>query len=407
MEQAGSTQTRVGPYHARVVATRCADYDFERVRAALQELLAPWGGMAAFVQPGERIALKPNLLLGATPEQAITTHPALAAAVAVAVREAGAHPVVVESPGSGIVHTKSVIERVYRKTGYREAADRYGFELSLDMDWQAVSHPQARLVRRLEVMTPILQADGVINLAKFKTHTFMIFTGATKNLFGVIPGLNKVGYHGKLADPGRFADMLLDVAGFVRPRLSIVDGILGMEGKGPGTGGKPRELGVLLAGTDPVAVDVACCRIAGIEAAAVPVLASARERGLWSGRPTDIETLGVPVAELQVKDFAMPSRYTRASMAGRLELFDRFARPLLRGGFAPVPRPKAGRCTLCAACEQACPGKAISMDTRARAAKVDDALCIRCYCCHEVCPSAAIDLEFTGLGRAIHRLGLV
>ena len=407
MEQAGSTQTRVGLDRARVVAARCADYDFEAVRAALREVLAPWGGMGAFVKPGERIALKPNLLLGADPEQAITTHPAVAAAVALAVREAGAYPVVVESPGSGILHTKSVVERVYRKTGYREVADRYGFELSLDMDWEAVSYPEAHLARRLEVMTPILRADGVINLAKFKTHTFMIFTGATKNLFGVIPGLNKVGYHGKLADPGRFADMLLDVAGFVRPRLSIVDGIVGMEGKGPGTGGKPRALGVLLAGTGTVAVDVACCRIAGIDPAAVPVLLSARERGLWSGRPADIETMGVPVAELQVKDFVMPARYTRASMVSQLELFDRLARPLLRGGFAPVPRPKAGRCTLCAACERACPGKAISMDNRARAAKVTDALCIRCYCCHEVCPSAAIDLEFTGLGRAIHRLGLV
>jgi uncharacterized protein (DUF362 family)/Pyruvate/2-oxoacid:ferredoxin oxidoreductase delta subunit len=407
MEQAGSTQTRVGSDQARVVAARCADYDFEGVRAALREVLAPWGGMAAFVKPGERIALKPNLLLGAGPEQAITTHPAVAAAVALAVREAGAHPVVVESPGSGILHTKSVVERVYRKAGYREVADRYGFELSLDMEWEAVSYPEARLARRLEVMAPILRADGVINLAKFKTHTFMIFTGATKNLFGVIPGLNKVGYHGKLADPRRFADMLLDVAGFVGPRLSIVDGIVGMEGKGPGTGGEPRALGVLLAGTDTVAVDVACCRIAGIDTAAVPVLLSARERGLWSGRPADVDTLGVPVAELQVKHFAMPARYTRASMVSQLELFDRLARPLIRGGFAPVPRPKAGRCTLCAACEQACPGKAISMDTRVRAAKVNDALCIRCYCCHEVCPSAAIDLEFTGLGRVIHRLGLV
>ena len=101
-------------------------------------------------------------------------------------------------------------------------------------------------------MKPIVEADGVINLAKFKTHTFMTFTGATKNLFGVIPGLNKVAFHGKLSDPLQFADMLLDVAGFVKPRLkNIIDAVVGLEGRGPGTGGQPRALGFLMAGHRP------------------------------------------------------------------------------------------------------------------------------------------------------------
>jgi uncharacterized protein (DUF362 family) len=359
--------------------------------------------MTAFVRPGERIALKPNLLFGVAPEQAITTHPAIVAAVVAEVRDAGAYPFVVESPGSGIVHTKAVIERVYRRTGMREAAETHGFDLNEDMSWQAVSNPDARLVRRVEVMDPILKADGVINLAKFKTHTFMIFTGATKNMFGVIPGLNKVGYHGKLADPLRFADMLLDVAGLVRPRLSIIDAIVGLEGKGPGTGGNPRQLGFVMAGTDPVAMDVACCRIAHIDTAAVPVLVRARERGLWSGRAADIDCEGVSVDQLAVKDFKLPVKHLRdggTSPVGRLE---QLARPIMRGGFSPVPRPKEGRCKVCRNCERACPTKAMGITDRV--AKVDDSLCIRCYCCHELCPYAAIDLEFTGLGRAMHRLG--
>jgi len=407
MEDARAPRVQAGADRTPVVTARCADYQFADVQAAVRQVLAPLGGMAAFVRPGERIALKPNLLLGAAPEQAITTHPAVVAAVAIEVREAGAYPLVVESPGSGIVHVQSMIERIYRKTGLREAAERYGFELSLDMGWQAVSLPEARLVRRLEVMDPILAVDGVISLAKFKTHTFMVFTGATKNLFGVIPGLNKVGFHGKFVDPLRFADMLLDVAGFVRPRLSIVDGILGMEGKGPGTAGTPRSLGFLLAGTDTVAMDVVCCRIAMIDAAAVPVLVAARERGLWSGRAADIDAVGVPVTELLVKDFALPASHARERGDSPVGLVERLARPVLRGLFTTRPRPKKGRCTVCGSCEQACPGKAITLDTQGRVAKVDDALCIRCYCCHEVCPSAAIDLEYTGLGRAVHRLGQV
>lgn len=388
-----------------VVAARCSAYELGAVQAGLRQVLAPLGGMGAFVRPGERIGLKPNLLFGSAPEQAIVTHPVVVAAVALAVKEAGAHPVVIESPGSGIIHIKSMIERIYRKTAYREVADHYGFELSVDTDWQAVSVPEGRVIRRMEVISPLLRVDGVINLAKFKTHTFMIFTGATKNLFGVIPGLNKVAYHGKFTERDRFAGMLLDVAGFVQPRLNLVDGIVAMEGKGPGTGGTPRPLGLLLAGTDPVAVDVACCRIAGIDTSAVPVLTVAVERGLWSGRPADIETLGLRVADLQVKDFAFPLKNVGSlGVSGSLE---RMGRSLLRGGFSPRPRPQAGPCTLCGSCEQACPGQAITLDKKARVAKVDDSKCIRCYCCHEVCPSAAIELQFTGVGWAMHAFKLV
>jgi uncharacterized protein (DUF362 family)/Pyruvate/2-oxoacid:ferredoxin oxidoreductase delta subunit len=404
MEDSDKLPTPGGPDNS-VVAARCTDYEIESVRAALREALAPLGGMAAFVKSGERIALKPNLLTPAAPERAVITHPAVVAAVALEVKEAGAHPVVVESPGTGVVHARPVIERAFRKVGYMEFAERYGFELSLDTDFESVSAPEALLAKRLEVMSPILHADGVINLAKFKTHMFMTFTGATKNLFGVIPGLNKASYHARLADPRRFADMLLDVAYFVRPRLNIVDGIVGMEGNGPGTGGSPRAIGVLLAGTDPVAVDVACCRIAGIDPGAVPVLVAARNRGLWSGRVADVDTLGVPVADLRVRGFVMPDGYEGIGV-GVGGLLDEPVRRILRR-FNRMPRPRVGRCTLCAACVRACPAKAITLDTEAKVAKVDDSLCIRCYCCHEVCPSAAIDLEFTGMGRAMHRLKLL
>ena len=311
----------------------------------------------------------------------------------------------VESPGTGIVHLAPIIERAYRRSGYKEAAEKYGFELNLDTTWETVSCPEAVWGKRMEIMSPILQADGVINLPKLKTHCFMTLTGATKNLFGVVPGLNKAAYHAKLGDRRRFADLLLDLAYFVKPRLNIVDGILAMEGDGPGLAGTPRQLGVLLAGSDPVAVDAACCRVTGIDPAAVPILTAAAERGLWSGRPEDIESLAVPLDELAVKDFRMPGPYEGMGV-GRFGRLDEPLRQILRR-FNRMPRPKAGRCTACAACEQACPGKAIIIDRKAKVARVDDSLCIRCYCCHEVCPEAAIDLEFTGVGRVMRHLGLV
>jgi uncharacterized protein (DUF362 family)/Pyruvate/2-oxoacid:ferredoxin oxidoreductase delta subunit len=399
------TLARPGAERTAVAAARCADYDFETVRAALREVLVPLGGMAAFVKPGERIALKPNLLMPAAPERAVVTHPVVLAAVAVEVMEAGAHPIVVESPGTGVIHAKPVIERAFRKVGYTEMAERYGFELSIDTAWENVSAPEAKLAKRLEVMTPIVEADGVINLPKFKTHMFMIFSGATKNLFGVIPGLNKASYHARLNDPHRFADMLLDVAYFVQPRLSIVDAVVGLEGDGPGTGGSPRAIGALVAGADTVHVDVACCRIAGIPVTDVPVLMAAKERRLWSGMAQDVRTLGVSIEELLVKDFVLPGSYEGIGV-GNTGFLEEPLRKVLRR-FNRWPVPMVGRCTICGACERACPAKAIELDKRDKVAKVEDSLCIRCYCCHEVCPEAAIDLEYSRMGKVMHKLRLV
>jgi uncharacterized protein (DUF362 family)/Pyruvate/2-oxoacid:ferredoxin oxidoreductase delta subunit len=390
-----------------VSLARCEDYQLEPLRAALKELLVPLGGMAAFVKPGERIGLKPNIIMPAVPERAICTHPLLVAAVALEVREAGGYPVVVESPGAGFVPLKSVMVGVFRRAGYREVADRYDFELSYDTDWDTISHPDGRQAHRVELLRSFLDCDGLINLSKFKTHTFQVLGGATKNLFGLIPGLTKVGYHAKLPAPKLFGDMLLDIASLARPRLNIVDAILAMEGQGPSTSGTPRQMNFLLATDDYVSADLVCCAIAGIDPQAVPMLAAARDRGLWRGRPEDVATVGLPVSAFAVKDFALPGKYLDRGGLGRAQWLADRPRSFMRNGFSPRPRPKVGRCTICGACAQACPGKAIEMDKKTRVALVEDEKCIQCFCCHEVCPNAAIDLEFTGLGKVVHGLGLV
>jgi ferredoxin len=245
----------------------------------------------------------------------------------------------------------------------------------------------------------------VINLPKLKTHMFMTLSAAIKNLFGVIPGLNKAAHHARLNDPKRFAHMLLDLAGLVAPRLNIVDAVLGMEGDGPGSGGTPRTIGALLAGADAVLVDVACCRIIGMDTNAVPTLVAARERHMWSGHATDVETLGVPIADLRVEGFVMPGSMTGIGV-GPLGLMEEPARRFLRR-FNKWPVPKTGRCTLCGSCERGCPAGAISLEQAAEVARVDDSKCIRCYCCHEVCPEAAIDLEYSWMGAFLHRMRVV
>ncbi len=400
------TDVRAGALNGPVSIVRCNDYQIDGVRAALHEALAPLGGMAAFVKPGERIGLKPNLLLGSDPDQAIVTHPAVLAAVALEVREAGASPVVLESPGSGIIPSPRVLARQFAKAGYQAVADSNGFELSLETEWDWVPYAEGRAFKKVEIVRSAMQVDGLINIPKFKTHSWMILTGATKNLFGLIPGLTKVGYHGKYPQKERFAEMLLDVAALMKPRLNVMDAVVGMEGQGPGTGGKPRNVGLLLAGADTISMDAVCCGIAGFDLRAVPVVERALAHGLWDGRLAGVPVFGPAVADVAVRDFKPPVKGV-ASNGLELPVIGEVGRNFLRNGFSPRPRPQVGPCTICGSCEQACPVQAISMEKKPRVARVDDEKCIRCYCCHEVCPHAAIELRFTGAGRLMHGLGIV
>ncbi|MHB0978886.1 MAG: DUF362 domain-containing protein [Thermoleophilia bacterium] len=391
----------------------CASYQDGDVNRALEAVLAPLGGMAAFVSPGERIALKPNLLLAAHPDAAVTTHPALVAAMAAAVRAAGAHPVVVESPGAGIPHTRATLRRVYRRTGLLELAERTGLELSYDTSARSVSHPDAAVAHRVEILNALLECDGVISLPKLKTHYFMTYTGAVKNLFGAVPGFAKPGYHARLHDPARFAHMLLDVATLVRPRLSVMDAVLAMQGDGPGLGGAPRHLGAVLASADPVALDFAACDLVGLDPRRVPVLAAAMERGLapreGGGGPGGPVAVAVAVAgddpaALRVDDFVIPGRLVDPVGLGRAARLEVVLRPLMRELFSARPRPRADRCTGCRTCERACPTGAIAIVDRK--AVVRDELCVRCYCCHEICSEAAVDLVFGRAARVLRAAGL-
>ena len=224
----------------QVYAASCPDY--EQAEACIRALVEQMGGMGRFVRPGERIVLKANLLRAAPPESAICTHPAVVEAVAKLVKEAGGTPVICDSPG-GALHKEAVLRSLYEKTGMAAAAAAAGAELSMDSSTRTVSLPEGKVLRQAEIITPVAEADGVIDLCKMKTHVLMSMTGAVKNLFGVIPGLSKVGYHATHPDHETFADVLLDLTGYVKPRLSLMDGILPWKGTAPAPPAPPGRRG--------------------------------------------------------------------------------------------------------------------------------------------------------------------
>lgn len=385
----------------RVYAVQCPDYD--HVPEKMARLLEMAGGIGAFAGPGEKIALKVNLLHAARPERAVTTHPAVALSVAQAAQDAGAVPFIVDSPGGGYRYDEKTLMKTYRTTGMEDVARTAGIELNLDCSHRIVPFPNGRLIKRFEVISPVLDADGIFNLCKLKTHMFTYMTGAVKNHFGVIPGLAKPGYHAKLHDTSRFAAMLLDLTELMSARLFIMDAVIAMEGEGP-SAGAPRHVGLLLASTNPVALDTVGSKIIGLAADKNPVLVEAEKRGMGPIRLEDVELIGVNKNSLDCGGFQPPATYFEGMGIGRLPWYQRMLSPLFKTGMSVRPVVREKKCIACGVCTKACPVKAITIIEK-KTARIDDDRCIRCYCCHEMCQEKAIDLKQGLLYRLIKPSG--
>lgn len=372
-----------------VAIVRCQDYDQGRVDAAVEEAVGLLGGMKRFVKPGQRVLLKVNLLRASDPSEGIVTHPSVVRALVPLVRRAGGHIVIGDSPGG--TFSPSVLRRAYRKSGLLSLAEEMDVELNYDVGETRLSFPEGGLLKALDVADFALSADVIISLPKLKTHAFMVLTGAIKVMFGIVPGLTKAGYHAKLLTKERFAEMLLDVLRFAPPALSIMDGVVGMEGDGP-SAGDLRHLDVIMASSDSVALDMAAAHMLGIDPREVPVLAAAMRRGLDSGRLEDLQLLGVEWEELRVPDFRLP-------IGGReITSLPGFILRLMTRTLIVSPQAN-GRCVGCGICAENCPVQAITIEDRT--ARMDWDACIRCYCCHELCPERAIDLKRSRVGEVV------
>ena len=375
---------------ANVYIVKCESY--EKADEKVGELLALMGGMGQFAKAGEKITLKANLLAASSPEKAVTTHPAIVAAVGKLAKGEGAIPMIADGPGSGYLHTEATLRKVYKTCGMLDVAEQAGIDINMDTGSDKVSFPQGKVVKRLDVIKPITQADGVFNLCKMKTHMLMHVTGAVKNCFGIIPGLSKVGYHAKMYKKSSFADMLLDLTLYVSPRLSIMDAVLAMEGEGPGASGTPRQVGLLLASTSPLALDVVAGEIMGLPRDLNPVLMAAEKRGMTPYRIEDVNIIGEELAPLIIPDY---------KFTATVDALVRKAGKSAKDGGAPAPEQaqypvvSEEKCIGCGICVDSCPQKTIALETLQGKshAVIDPENCIRCYCCHELCPHAAIEIK--------------
>lgn len=376
-----------------VAIVRCADYGEETCERALREVLVPFGGLD-WVRPGMRVVIKANLVSAMKPEKAATTHPALLAALTRMLRERGANVVIGDSPGGTFAAPH--LNAVYRACGLSEA-EAAGAELNRDFSQKEADLPEAHTAKHITYTGYLDGADAIISFCKLKSHGMLSLSAATKNLFGAIPGIIKPEYHYRYPDPMDFADMLIDLNEFFRPKLYLVDAVQTMEGNGP-TAGTPKYMGALLAGTNPHKIDLLCAKLIGLEAKNVPTLRAAQERGLTPASAEELEISG-DAEEFVCKDFVTVQKGTGTDFgAQKGKLLGAAAKTVLRAR----PKLKRSRCVGCGVCRNTCPAHAIVIEKGK--AKIDRRACIRCFCCQEFCPKGAMRVHRTWVARIAGKL---
>src|SRR4030043_1745884 len=281
-----------------VSIVKCQSYDENEVLKTRRRSIDLIGGIGSFVKKGDRVLLKPNLLYGKRPEKAVTTHPSIVKGLIQMVREEGGFPFLGDSPGLG-----SAL-RVSEKSGIKRVAD------AMDCPIVEFNRPvlpperKGRIFKNIEIDQAIFEADVIINLPKWKTHAQMLLTLGVKNLFGCVPGPRKALWHLKAGDDRKiFAQVLFDIYQVIHPSLTILDGIVGMEGNGPNSG-RPIPIGLILASGDPLNLAQIVCDLVGISRKSLLTNRVAIEQGM--GKET-IEVLGEKVKDVKISNFQFPT----------------------------------------------------------------------------------------------------
>jgi len=367
----------------KVAIVQCNSYETNEVRQAVSRGLELIGGAGNFVNAGEKIVLKVNLLVGEVPEKCVNTHPEVFRAVAEEFAAVGAILSYGDSPGFGTPLAAA------KKSGIADVAESLNIELGDFKDGREVFYEEGVQNKKFFIANGILDTDGVISLPKMKTHALERFTGSIKNQFGCVVGMRKGEFHVKLPDPTDFASMLVDLNNYVKPRIYIMDGIVAMEGNGP-RGGTARPMNVLLFSTDPVALDATASRMINLNPIFVPTTLKGAESGAGTFQEEEIEIVGDSLKDFICKDFNVVRSPVKSVKKSRVISF-------LNNHLVAKPVIIPEKCTQCGTCVQSCPveGKAVNWQEgdHTKVPVYDYSKCIRCYCCQEMCPEGAIILK--------------
>lgn len=376
-----------------VAVVRCKTYDVEAVKPALEEAVNAVNGLD-FVKSGMKIIIKPNLVSFKKPDAAATTHPALLEALVEMLLARGADVTIGDSPGGP--HSLPLLNRVYAATGM-DRVEKLGAKLNRNMNEKTVDFPEGKVLKNFTYTEYLDEADAIIDFCKLKSHGMLGMSAAVKNLFGTIPGLKKPEVHYKFQNDAEFADMLVDLNEYFKPRLAICDAVVGMEGNGP-TAGTPRQIGAIIASKSTYYADVVGAELIGMNIDGLPTLQAAYERGFAPSSSKNLRVYG-DIRALTVDDFkAPPVRGLSFMRKGNVLHF------ISKAALEHKPTLKKRFCVGCGECARMCPAKAIEMKNKKP--HINREKCIRCFCCQEFCPRAAMVAHRPLAAKALNKLKL-
>ena len=376
---------------SRVILLPCKEYEEEEIYSLLKKGLALLGGVESLIGKEEQILLKPNLLKKAEIEKAVITHPIVVGALARILREEGYNRIMLaDSCGNGTT------SKVIQGTGMDAYLVKYHITAVVYKEQVMVSYTQGIQAKEFILPKELTEADCVISVSKMKTHALERITGAVKNSYGFIYGRQKAIGHTKYPSADSFARMLVDLNKMVKPRLYLMDGIVAMEGNGPGAG-DPVPMNVLLMSTDPVALDSMFARLVYLDPALVPTNYHGEKMGLGTWKEEEILVLLPEGKEISISDavklFGKPDFHVDRKRL-RQNLWTRMAKAL--NLFQKKPYIQADLCVKCGICVNSCPVPEKAVDFRKgkdQPPVYDYKKCIRCFCCQEMCPKKAIKVR--------------
>lgn len=369
---------------SKVSVVKCLDYHPASVFEATKKALENLGGISNFIKPKSKVLVKPNLLMAKEPQFAITTHPEVVRSVIRLLKEVDAKIIVGDGPSVWDGHSENVDE-VYERTGVRKVCDEEDVEL--------IKFDRRRWRKKFPLTTRLDECDHLVNVPKFKTHTLTTLTAAIKNLFGLVSDTFKTELHKNYFGKEDFAKIIVDIFEEAKPSLTIVDAVESLHGDGPATSGKIRNTGLILAGSDAVAIDSILALIMGLEPKDILTNKEAGQRGLGVTDKKAIEILGEKLEDITGRPFELPATSMFNSRVPRPII--NIAKKLIKY----YPCVEEDNCIKCAACIDICPNEAIRI--KGKKLVFDYSKCISCFCCQENCPNAAIKVRKSLLARII------
>jgi len=366
---------------SRVSVVKCADYS--NVEAAIKKSMKLLGGMERFFKKGKKVLLKPNISGPLPPDRASNTHPLFVKAVIETIKKTGAEIWVGECSAGG---SPGITRKCLEISGIGDIIQETDVEFKNFEEGKFIlkNIPNFKVLEKTDFAETIFHVDLMVNLPKLKTHGLTFMTGSIKNCFGCVHPLERQYLHRNFPDREHFNQGLVDIYSLVRPKLTLMDTIVGMEGDQGPSFGNPKKIGAIIAGEDGVAVDAVAATIIGYHPLAIPMIKYADERGIGTGDMGKIEVAGEKVENVVVRGFKQHP------------LFDNKYRKMHGFGntFIMVPELIASKCIKCRTCENNCPVGAIDMNPYPT---INREKCIMCYCCHETCPSGAYKLKIKWL----------